>query len=144
MSMRLPGKIQDLAFLRYPGYVTLLFVNTNIESRTTKNAKMISLSQYPVYPLNNQDTKILCFPLRKKILSNPYNRKGKQHLPHSFTLFSSARVQTFSPLCKMFMNTHDPTMNFHISYEQALSDASTRMAMLAEFKPAGNPSVREE
>lgn len=95
MSMRLPGKIQDLAFLRYPGYMTLLFVNTNIESRTTKNAKMISLSQYPVYPLNNQDTKILCFPLRKKILSNPYNRKGKQHLPHSFTLFSSARVQTF-------------------------------------------------
>lgn len=83
-------------------------------------------------------------PTQKKILSNPYNRKGKQHLPHSFTLFSSARVQTFSPLCKMFMNTHDPTMNFHISYEQALSNASTRMAMLAEFEPARNPSVREE
>ena len=56
-------------------------------------------------------------PTQKKILSNPYNRKGKQHLPHSFTLFSSARVQTFSSLCKMFMNTHDPTMNFHISYD---------------------------
>ena len=62
-----------------------------------KNVKMISLSQYPVYPLNNQDTKILCFPLGKKILSNRYNRKGQQHvdLPHSFTLFSSARAQTF-------------------------------------------------
>lgn len=42
MSMRLPGKIQDLAFLRYPVYVTLLFANTIIEIRTTKNAKMIS------------------------------------------------------------------------------------------------------
>lgn len=142
MSMRLPGKIQDLAFLRYPGYVALLFVNTNIESRTTKNAKMISHNILSI-PLIIKIQKYYASH-SEKILSNPYNRKGKQHLPHSFTLFSSARVQTFSPLCKMFMNTHDPTMNFHISYEQALSNASTRMAMLAEFEPAGNPSMREE
>ena len=35
-------------------------------------------------------------------------------------------------------------MNFHISYEQALSNVSTWMAMLAEFEPARNPSVQEE
>lgn len=94
MSMRLPGKIQDLAFLRYPGYVTLLFVNTIIESRTTKNAKMISLSQYPVYPLNNQDTKYYASHSEKKSYLTLIIERGNNTFPTSsrFSLVLVSRL----------------------------------------------------
>ena len=135
--MRLPGKIQDLAFLRYPGYMTLLFVNTNIESRTTKNAKMISHNILSI-PLIIKTQKYYASHSEKKSYLTLTIERGNN------TFHTPSRFFSLSPLCKMFMNTHDPTMNFHISYEQALSNASTRMAMLAEFEPARNPSVREE